>query len=132
MEKESKHRLNVLKAVLTFQCPHCGEESIFIQTSFFPLKNLSETKDKCSRCGTNLKPEPGFYFGAAYVSYGLVVGLWLALLVIMKAMNALGWIEFALFTHPKTYLITGLLVNVLLFPYLFRLSRSLWAYFFIH
>ena len=37
--------------------------------------------------------EPGFYFGAAYVSYALTVALWVAVLVAMMAFDAWGWMD---------------------------------------
>jgi hypothetical protein len=52
-------------------------------------------------------------------------------LVALKVFNALGWIEFGFLTHPATFLLSGIGVSIVLFPYMFRLSRSMWAHFFI-
>jgi len=104
---------------------------MFKNPSTFQLKDLGEIKERCEKCGTNLHPEPGFYFGAAYVAWGLVVALWVSVLVALKVLDAIHLIEFGFLTHPKTFLITGLLLNILVFPYLFRLSRSIWAHMFI-
>jgi hypothetical protein len=49
----------------------------------------------------------------------------------LKVLDALGWIEFGFLTHPITFLSTGMVATLVLFPYLFRLSRSIWAYMFI-
>jgi hypothetical protein len=127
---ENKKRSKIV-SMLLLKCPGCGEESLFHNPHTYSLKDLGGTKKVCDRCGTNLHPEPGFYFGAAYAAWGLVVAMWVSVLVALKVLDALGVIEFGFLTHPKTFLWIGLLVNILVFPYLFRLSRSMWAHFFI-
>lgn len=86
---------------------------------------------QCPTCGVNLVPETGFYFGAAYVSWALTVALWVSVLVALKVFDALGWMEFGFLTHPITFLTTGGIATLVVFPYLFRLSRSIWAFMFI-
>jgi hypothetical protein len=113
------------------RCPHCREASIFENPALYAVTKLGATYEFCPKCKTNLKPEPGFYFGAAYVSWGLTVALWISVLVALKVLDALGIIEFAFLTHPLTFLATGTVASLLVFPYLFRLSRSMWAHFFI-
>ena len=99
--------------------------------SILSFNKLGQVKSECVECGTNFNPEPGFYFGAAYVSWGLTVTMWLAILLVLKTLDALGILEFGFLTHPKTFLITGATFTVLLFPLLFKLSRSIWATSFI-
>ncbi len=120
-----------LGKVLKMKCPHCGKGHLFENESIFSLKKLGRVKSECSECKTDFNPEPGFYFGAAYVSWALTVAMWVAILVALKVFNAMGLIEFGFLTHPKTFLITGFGFTLLLFPYLFQLSRSIWAYWFI-
>jgi len=86
----------------------------------------------CDKCNEDFMREPGFYFGAAYVSYGLTVALWIAILVALKTFDFLGWIEYGFFTHPATFLITGIVALVLLLPILYRLSRSIWINMFVN
>ena len=78
-----------------------------------------------------MQPEPGFYFGAAYVSWALTVATWVSVLVALKCFDAWGWIEFGFLTHPGTFLMSGIGTSLVLFPYMFRLSRSIWAHMFI-
>lgn len=128
---ERKKKKSQLVSMLLLKCPGCNEESIFNNPNTYSLRDIGGTKTKCNRCGTNLYPEPGFYFGAAYAAWGLVVALWVSVLVALKVLDAIGVIEFGFLTHPKTFLGVGLVINILVFPYLFRLSRSMWAHFFI-
>jgi hypothetical protein len=57
--------------------------------------------------------------------------MWIALLVALKTFDALGVLEFGFLTHPKTFLLTGIGFTIVLFPVLFKLSRSIWATSFI-
>jgi ribosomal protein S27AE len=120
-----------LLTVLTHCCPSCGQASIYKKPSVYTWSELGGMHKECPKCGINLVPETGFYFGAAYVSWALTVALWVSVLVALKVLDALGWIEFGFLTHPVTFLTTGGVVTILVFPYLFRLSRSIWAYMFI-
>jgi hypothetical protein len=120
-----------LKATLTFQCPACRKDSMYENPSLYTWSKIGKTKKHCSHCNTDLQPEPGFYFGAAYVSWGLTVATWVAVLVALKTFALIGWIEFAFLTHPITFLITGIITSLVIFPYMFRLSRSIWSHWFI-
>ncbi|MEW6468589.1 MAG: DUF983 domain-containing protein [Bacteroidota bacterium] len=71
----------------------------------------------CSHCGMDFRQEPGFYFGAAYVSYGLQVAFMLLLYVI-----------FQVFIELRFWVFVGLLAGLMLVlvPLFFRLSRLIW------
>ncbi len=91
-----------------------------------------EMNARCEVCGEDFKREPGFYFGAAYVSYGLTVALWVAVVVALYVFDALGWINYSFFDYPLLTIIVGVVVLVFLLPVLFRLSRSLWIHMFVN
>jgi hypothetical protein len=118
-------------AMLRLECPVCKQSSLYKNPRVYTFIEIGEMHKECPVCHTNLVPETGFYFGAAYVSWALTVALWVSVLVALKVLDALGWIEFGFLTHPVTFLATGLGATVILFPYLFRVSRSIWAYMFI-
>lgn len=68
-------------------------------------------------------PEPGYYFGAMFVSYAInaafFIAVWLGMYLLMD-------------TISFTAVMVALLVVVLgLLPISFRLSRVLWIYIFI-
>lgn len=126
---EVKH--NSFLSAVTFKCPGCGKSSIFENPSLYTFEKIGLVKNRCEICDTNLKPETGFYFGAAYVSWALTVALWVSVLVALKCFDAWGLMEFGFLTHPWTFLGTGFGMTIVLFPYLFRVSRSIWAHMFI-
>ena len=125
------HSKSALGAMLTHQCPVCRGTSIYRNPRVYTFVDLGGMHTQCPRCQANLVPETGFYFGAAYVSWALTVALWVSILVVLKVLDALGWIEFGFLTHPITFLGTGIVSTVVFFPYLFRLSRSIWAFMFV-
>lgn len=124
-------KMSFLRSAITLKCPSCHQESMFRNAQIYTWKDMGSVKEKCSSCGANLKPESGFYFGAAYVSWALTVTLWVAVLIGLKTLGALGWIEFSFLTHPVTFLTTGTIATIVLFPLLLRFSRSIWAHLFI-
>ena len=95
-------------------------------------RTVNEMHHKCPACGVDLRREPGFYFGAAYVNYGLTVSLWVVVLVALYTFGALGWVHFTGFMdQPETFLGAGVVTLILLLPLLQRLSRSIWIHMFV-
>ena len=83
--------------------------------------NFAEMHANCPACGVSLTPEPGFYFGALYVSYAFTVALMVAT-----------WLVLYLFAQPPDWVYgTALVVSCILFiPFSFRYSRVLFLYWF--
>ncbi|GAA0894450.1 hypothetical protein GCM10009122_41310 [Fulvivirga kasyanovii] len=76
---------------------------------------------QCSECGLHYEREPGFFFGAMYISYAFSVAIFVAVGV---ALSFLG--DFSL----EIYLLAIIGVIALLLPFLFRYSRILFLYLF--
>ena len=77
----------------------------------------------CPHCNQSFEPEPGFYFGAIFVSYGINTALFIA-----------SWITLSLvYPSYSLFLLLGLLVGIVLLslPLSFRLSRSIWLALFV-
>ena len=115
-----------LKTILTCYCPCCGEGHLFEVSNPYKLSTLTVMHKSCPKCGADFMKEPGFYFGASYVSYALTVALWVAVVVALLTFDAIGLIEYGFLTHPMTFLGTGITLLLLLVPIIFRVSRSIW------
>lgn len=115
-----------LNWILRNRCPKCGQGDLFVHANAYHLSHTATMHSSCPHCGEDFGREPGFYFGAAYVSYALTVALWVALLVALLSFDAWGWMEFGMFTHPGTYLLSGIALLLILLPVIYRLSRSIW------
>ncbi len=124
-------KMSKIGSILRMRCPNCHEESLFDNPNPYDFGQMGKMPDNCKSCGTNFKREPGFYFGAAYVSYALTVALWVAVLVALITFDAIGLIEYAFLENPLTFLVTGVITLLILLPVIFRLSRSIWIHMFV-
>jgi uncharacterized protein (DUF983 family) len=118
MKKGSK-----LYSILNFKCPQCHEGKFLVSTPY-DLKNVGDVKEECDVCGLKYAKEPGFYYGAMYVSYALGVALF------VTVWASCNWF----FDNVSVWTQIGLVIlfSILLGPYLFAVSKIIWANFFIH
>lgn len=86
------------------------------------LKDVEKMPQHCPHCGQSFQPEPGFYFGASYVSYAFIVAI-----IVITLVGGYGILEVPLL-WCFIFVVSTILV---LSPVLFRLSRAVWAHFFI-
>lgn len=82
-----------------------------------------ENHSKCSNCELKFEIEPGFFYGAMYVSYGLAIGLGSIILIV-----ALAVFQFKNIIALTT--IIGLSIFILA-PVNYYLSRLIWLNAFI-
>ncbi len=62
-----------LKKIIREKCPNCEVGDIFISKgNLFQLK-MPKMHHTCPHCQHKFEKEPGYFFGAMYVSYALVV-----------------------------------------------------------
>lgn len=64
-----------INGIITMRCPACRKGEVFTDPNPYHLSKMGDMHEKCSVCGQLYRPEPGFYFGAAYVSYAIMVAL---------------------------------------------------------
>lgn len=75
----------------------------------------------CSHCEATFEPEPGFYFGALYVSYAFTCAIFAAVSVVL----------YYTVNPPEWVYITAVIGSAVLFiPVSFRYSRILFLYWF--
>jgi len=120
-----------LYSIVKMKCPKCNEGRLFLESNPYVLSKLANMQPKCEVCSEDFKREPGFYFGAAYVSYAMTVALWVAVLVALYTFDAIGIISYGFFENPLTFLMSGIVSLIVLLPPIYRLSRSIWINFFI-
>lgn len=103
-------------SIFNLTCPKCHEEYLF-ETGSFSFQKPFEMRDECPNCGQDFMPEPGFYYGAMFISY-IITG-WFSIGFVLFFHWVLDWSTAASF---------GLLIAISLiyFVYIFRLARSIW------
>ena len=104
------------------KCPKCRKGDLFINSNPYVLKHLNKMNKRCSSCDLKFVIEPGFYQGAAYVSYGLQI------LTCLLVFNAIFWTTQA--TLNQIILIICIFIIVMM-PYYVVLARSVWLALFI-
>jgi uncharacterized protein (DUF983 family) len=109
-------------SILNNKCPRCHEGNFFETNNPYDLNRFARMNNTCNVCQEDLRRETGFYFGAAYVSYGLTVGFGIGLFLIMCT-----WLEIDIFY----YLITFSVLLIALMPIFYRYSRLIWAHMFV-
>jgi uncharacterized protein (DUF983 family) len=113
-----------LYSILHFKCPHCHEGEFFKSRNPYDLKSMSETHDVCPHCHRRLYLEPGFYYGAMYVSYALGVAHIVSFIV---AKYVLGFeMEF------WNFIILVAVCLIALTPLYYALSKIIWANLFLN
>jgi hypothetical protein len=91
-------------------------------TLYHPKKFMAMNKN-CECCGQSFEPEPGYYFGAMFISYAFntafFIGVWWALLIVVDE------ISMPMMLGVLLFVVIGLL------PLNFRWSRVLWINIFV-
>ena len=107
-------------SVFTNTCPRCNKGRVFTYSPF-DLKKFDRMEEHCSCCGEKYEKEPGYFYGAMYVSYALMVG-WF---VITWVANSF------VFEAGTIWYLSFLMTTIVLFaPLTFRVSRLIWLNFF--
>lgn len=109
------------EALLACKCPRCREGNMFkhsFREKWFSLK----MHEKCPKCDQSYEPEPGFYFGAMFVSYAFSTAITLTV----------GFVLYNFFGHPDTwvYLTVVSFFVAILWPAMFKYSRSIFLHLF--
>lgn len=90
----------------------------------YPATNLAKfniMNQECPHCHVRLEPEPGFYQGAMYVSYGFTVAVLVIISIILYLLGDFGeW----------TYIAIIIGVMIVLVPWNYRYSRVIYLYLF--
>jgi uncharacterized protein (DUF983 family) len=112
---------SALKAAINARCPQCREGRLF-KYKWWNLFKFAQMEENCSACNMRYEVEPGFFYGAMYISYAFTVGI----------MLVGGLIIYNLFNDPDAmgYVIPITLISLALVPANFRISRVIFIHLF--
>ena len=111
-----------LYSIFNHKCPRCLEGDIYANKSSYDLKNITNMKHSCDKCELDYEREPGYYYGAMYVSYALGVA------VFVTIWASCNWFFDNVGVWTQISLVLIALIG--LGPYLYALSKVIWANFF--
>jgi uncharacterized protein (DUF983 family) len=99
------------------KCPKCRQGDLFL--SPFNISKPIAMHEKCTNCNQDFEPEPGYYFGAMFISY-IWTG-WFCLFIVGIAMLIFGWSA-----NQSIALLIGILV--ISYLWILRISRSMYIH----
>jgi len=118
---------NYFWSLFTFKCPRCRQGQMFTNPNAWNLKQTLKMPEKCPECGQPFELEVGFWYGTGYVSYAITIVMTVASLIAW-------WLLIGLSTTDNRFFwwlgINSVLL-VLLQPWIMRLSRVVYLYFFV-
>ena len=114
----------VLISLFQAKCPSCRKGKVFVNKSVFPLGQLVKLKPNCEVCGQKLISEQNNGGG---INYALTVMLFFLNLLWYWPIFGISYKDHSV----ETYLVTSIVIVVLLQPWLMRISRVIYLYFYI-
>lgn len=114
MAKRSK-----LLAIAGGKCPRCREGNMF-KYSLLHVHKFEKMHKNCPVCDLHFEREPGFFFGAMYVSYAMTMAILLATAFVL----------YYFFNDPElvVYVVSVPVIVLLCLPFIFRFSRILYLH----
>lgn len=104
------------------KCPRCHSGKVFAGNNPYSLGEGLKMNDSCSCCHLTYEREPGFFFGAMYVSYALMAAIFITWFV-----SDLLWLHMS----AGALTLSAVSTMLVLFPIVYRWSRVLWINFFV-
>jgi len=121
---------NYLLSIFSMRCPRCRRGPMFKDSNPYKslkLSHIFDMPDHCPECGQKYDLETGFWYGTGYVSYALAVAIsvatfiaWWVLIGVSVDDNRIFW-----------WLGLNCVFLVVLQPWMMRLSRVIYLYFFV-
>lgn len=113
---------HTLLHLLNNECPNCHKGKVFKDKNIFLTIGFPSMNEYCSHCHFKFEKEPGYFFGAMYVNYGLTVAQGILTYFIAR--------PFFSETFDLRIIPIIIVTIVALCSFNIRFSRLLWIYMF--
>ena len=111
-----------LYSIAHLKCPRCQKGNLFTVANSYNLMKMLDMPDSCPVCKQDFVKEPGFYSGALWVSYPIVMGILILSGVVFHFVVKLSFYQ---------VMIAAVVVLLALQPLIMRYSRAIWINFFV-
>ena len=108
-----------VRAMWQYKCPRCRDENVRLFKQPFEISKPLDMESHCAHCGQNFEPEPGFYYGAMFLSY--IISSFILLPIALILVFYFDWSDFAAMGFV-------ILLGAVMFFRVMRVSRSLWIH----
>lgn len=105
------------KSMWNYKCPRCRKGDMFKKP--LTLSDPLAMPDQCENCGLPMEPEPGFYYGAMFLSY--IFGGWYILLPTLLLVFYFKW-------SVGAAMAAAIALGVISYLRLLRGARALWLH----
>lgn len=109
-------------SILRLKCPRCHKGNLFVSRNAYNLKYMLDMPDRCPVCNQDFRIEPGFYSGALWVSFPIVVLIGVPLWILV--------FFFVDLSFDMMFLLFGITIFGLQ-PVIMRYSRAIWINVFV-
>ncbi|WP_445734256.1 DUF983 domain-containing protein [Mariniflexile sp.] len=96
-----------LCSVLKLKCPRCQIGNLFNNPGLIVFSGILDMPDKCPHCKQDFKLEPGFYTAALWISYPIVLIIFIPLIIWGFSLDNMN--SFFKFLYPLIILFSFLL-----------------------
>ena len=114
---------NKAYSILRLKCPRCHEGNLFVSRNAYNFKNMLAMPEHCPVCNQNFEVEPGFYSGALWISFPIIVVIAIPFYLVM---------DFVLRLSFEWMFIIMAIYILGLQPVIMRYSRAIWINVFVH
>ena len=115
----NKTNIGLVQSVLSLKCPKCRQGDLFDKKGLFRFRKILDMPNQCSNCGQVYEIEPGFWLGALWTSYPIVVAIEIPFLFMALFSRTISpWVSFGFM----------LLAFFAFYPLMLRLGRSIWIH----
>jgi uncharacterized protein (DUF983 family) len=94
-------------SILKLKCPRCQNGNLFNNPGLFVFSQVLEMPDKCPHCKQDFKLEPGFYTAALWISYPIVLIIFIPLIILGFSLGSMN--IFLKFMYPLVVLFSFIL-----------------------
>jgi hypothetical protein len=124
---EKQGKPNFFWSLFTMKCPRCRRGHMFTNNNSWNLKKVFSMHKRCPECGQPYELEVGFWYGTGFVSYGLSI--------VFTIISFVAWyISIGMSVRDNRFfwwMGINILMLIVLQPWLMRLSRVVYLYFFV-
>ena len=96
-----------LYSILKLKCPRCQIGNLFNNPGLFVFSRILEMPDKCPHCKQDFKVESGFYSAALWISYPIVLIIFVPLIILGFSLDSIN--DFFKFLYPFIILFSFML-----------------------
>ena len=107
------------QSILTLKCPNCRQGNLFTKNGLFRYNSILDMPNNCNVCNQKFEIEPGFWIGALWTSYPIVIAIEIPFLLMALLSKTISpWVSFGFM----------LLAFLIFYPLMLRLGRSIWIH----